>query len=223
MEGRFLALTGAAIGILILGTALIWMLQRIRKGATTRKRKGAAARRRVENAIERGDLARTTIHVPDRFRAIGVADLPVHLTAEPQPGDLSAAIVSPSPPFDLTGPGASAALQDWETASIPRRRTMMVRGYLSHPLPRVRAEALDLVGTLGAEDSQLPQHLALLLRDDAESVRRKAASMAWSGKRGNVEAVVEALRADDDTDAAARAHTELVNNAPGGREAPKLT
>lgn len=216
---RFLILLAAAIAILILGTALIWMLQRARQGAAQRKRKTAASRRRVANAADRADMAVGTISVPDRFGALGTMEIPVELTAEPQPGDLSTSVVSPAPPFDLTAPGASEALQDWETATIPRRRTIMIRGYLSHPLPRVRSEALDLVGTLGSEDSRAPQHLALLLRDDAEVIRTKAAKVAWSS---GVDAVVEALRSDPDPDAASKGHDELVRNAPNGREAPAL-
>jgi hypothetical protein len=215
---RFLLLFGAAIAILVLGTALIWMVQRTRQAGTQRARRGAAARRRVANAEERADLATGTISAPDRFGALGTDGL-LQLTAEPQPGDLTYSVASPAPPFDLTAPGAADALQDWEAASVPRRRTLMIRGYLAHPLPRVRAEAMDLVGTLGSEDARAPQHLALLLRDDAASVRRKAATMAWA--RG-VDAVVGALREDPAADAAARAHAELVANAPAGRETPAL-
>jgi hypothetical protein len=215
---RFLLLLGAAIAILVLGTALIWMLQRIREGGAQRARRGAAARRRVANAEERADHATSTISVPDRFGALGTDGL-LQLTAEPQPGDLSYSVASPAPPFDLTSPGAADALQDWEAASVPRRRTIMIRGYLAHPLPRVRAEALDLIGTMGSEDARAPQHLALLLRDDAESVRRKAAGMAWSG---GVDAVVGALREDPAADAAERAHAELVAHAPDGHEVPAL-
>jgi hypothetical protein len=127
-------------------------------------------------------------------------------------------VAAPTPPFDLTAPGAANALQDWEAASVPRRRTLMIRGYLAHPLPRVRAEALDLVGTMGSEDTRAPKHLAMLLRDDAEAVRRKAATMAWSS---GVDAVVDALREEPAADAE-RAHAELVRHAPHGREAPAL-
>lgn len=216
---RFLILLGAALAILILGYGLIWMIQRTRRGATQRKRRDAASRRRVANAADRADLATGTIDVPDRFGALGTTDVPVQLTAEPQPGDLSASIVSPAPPFDLTAPGAADALQDWETATTPRRRTIMIRGYLSHPLPRVRSEALDLVGTLGSEDARIAHHLARLLRDDAESIRRKAATMAWTS---GVDPVVAVLREESDGDAAERGHAELVKHAPNGREAPAL-
>jgi hypothetical protein len=215
---RYLILLGAAIAVLILGYALIWMVQRMREGAATRARRGAAARRRVANAADRADLATGTISVPDRFGALGTDGL-VQLTAEPQPGDLSYSVAAPAPPFDLTSPGAAAALHDWEAATVPRRRTVMIRGYLAHPLPRVRAEAMDLIGSWGSEDTRTPQHLALLLRDDADVVRRKAATMAWSS---GVDAVVAALREDPAADAAQRGHAELVLHAPQGREAPAL-
>ncbi len=215
---RFLLLLGAAIAILVLGTALIWMLQRMRRGGAQRARRNAAARRRVADAIERADLAAGAISVPDRFGALGTDGL-LQLTAEPQPGDLSMTVAAPTPPFDLTAPGAANALQDWEAASAPRRRTLVVRAYLAHPLPRVRAEALDLVGTLGSEDSRTPKHLALLLRDDAEAVRRKAATKAWAG---GIDAVVDELRVEPDAEAAERAHAELANHAPGGRRTPAL-
>ena len=211
---RFLLLLGGAIGILVLGTAGIWAMQRMRRGSQQRARRGAAARRRVANAVERADSATDTIEVHDRFGAGG----PLLLTAEPQIGDLMYAVSSPSPPFDLTAPGAADALQDWESASPARRRTVMIRGYLAHPLPRVRAEALDLVGRFGDEDTRVPRHLAALLRDDAGSVRRRAAAMAWSG---GVEAVVEVLRSEPVTEAE-RAHAELLAHAPHGREAPDL-
>lgn len=215
---RFLLLLGAAIAILVLGTALIWMIQRSRQGATQRARRGAAARRRVANAVERADLATGTISVPDRFGALGT-DGVLALTAEPQPGDLWASVAAPAPPFDLTAPGAADALADWEAASVPRRRTLMIRGYLAHPLPRVRAEALDLIGMLGSEDARAPKHLAVLLRDDAEPVRRKAATKAWSSGVG---AVVDELREDPAADLAERAHAELVTHSPPGREVPAL-
>ncbi|MCD2196918.1 hypothetical protein LQ327_26455 [Actinomycetospora endophytica] len=214
MTARYLVLLGAAIAVLVLGTALIWMIQRMREGGARRARRGAAARRRVANAADRADLAVGTISVPDRFGALGT-DGVLLLTAEPQPGDLTFAVAAPTPPFDLTAPGAADALQDWETASQPRRRALMIRGYLAHPLPRVRAEALDLIGST---DARTPQHLALLLVDDAEPVRRKAARMAWSG---GVDAVVGALR-ENPAEAAERAHAELVAHAPDGREAPAL-
>ncbi|HEY2196009.1 MAG TPA: hypothetical protein VGH76_27450 [Actinomycetospora sp.] len=214
---RFLLLLGAAIAVLVVGTALIWMIQRMRQGTARRARRGAATRRRVADAMERADLAAGTISVPDRFGALGT-DGHLQLTAEPQPGDLSYAVAAPTPPFDLTGPGAADALQDWETASLPRRRTLVIRAYLAHPLPRVRAEALDLIGALGIEDTRAPRHLARLLRDDAEPVRRKAATTAWSS---GVDAVVDALR-EDPADAAERAHAELVTHAPPGRRAPAL-
>ncbi|HEY2224006.1 HEAT repeat domain-containing protein [Actinomycetospora sp.] len=215
---RFLVLLGAAIGILVLGSAAIWMVQRMRQGASQRARRTSAARRRVANAAERADLATSTISVPDRFGALGTEGV-LQLTAEPQPGDLSASVVAPAPPFDLTAPGAADALQDWEAATVPRRRTLMIRGYLAHPIPRVRAEALDLIGTLGSEDARAANHLAVLLRDDSEPVRRKAATMAWAG---GVDGVVDALREEPAADAAERAHAELVMRAPPGREAPAL-
>jgi hypothetical protein len=215
---RFVLLLGAAIAILLLGSALIWMVQRARRGGAQRARRNAAARRRVESAAERADLAMGAISVPDRFGALGT-DGVLQLTAEPQPGDLSMSVAAPTPPFDLTAPGAANALHDWEAASAARRRTLVIRAYLAHPLPRVRAEALDLIGTLGTEDSRTPKHLALLLRDDAEAVRRKAASKAWSG---GIDAVIDELREDPAADSAERAHAELVTHAPPGREAPAL-
>jgi hypothetical protein len=215
---RFLLLLAAAIAILVVGSALIWMVQRMRQGAARRARRGAAARRRVDAAAERADLAAGSISVPDRFGALGT-DGVVALTAEPGPGDLSYAVAAPSPPFDLTAPGAADALQDWETASVPRRRALVIRAYLAHPLPRVRAEALDLIGRPGSEDARAPAHLALLLRDDAESVRRRAAAKAWAS---GIDAVVDALRRDPAPEAAERAHAVLVANAPSGRQAPAL-
>ena len=177
----------------------------------------AAARRRVADAAERADLATGTISVPDRFGALGTDGL-LQLTAEPRPGDLSVSVAAPPPPFDLTAPGAANALQDWEAASAPRRRTIVIRAYLAHPLPRVRAEALDLIGTPGSEDARAPKHLALLLRDDADPVRRKAAATAWAE---GIDAVIEELR-DDPVADAERAHAELVTHAPPGRTTPAL-
>ncbi|GAA4848426.1 hypothetical protein GCM10023201_45500 [Actinomycetospora corticicola] len=211
---RYLLLSGAAIAILVLGTATIWAVRRTRQGAQQLARRGAAARRRVATAADRADAATDTLEVADRFGAGG----PLLLTAEPQPGDLLYAVAAPSPPFDLTAPGAADALQDWEAASPARRRTVLIRGYLAHPLPRVRGEALDLIGRFGGEDARVPWHLAALLRDDAGSVRRKAAALAWSG---DVDAVVAVLRERPDPDAG-RAHAALVEHAPDGREAPPL-
>ncbi|MCD2190808.1 hypothetical protein [Actinomycetospora soli] len=74
--------------------------------------------------------------------------------------------------------------------------------------------------TVGA-CSALPRHLAVLLRDDAASVRRRAAALAWSGGVEAVEAVVAVLREEPAADAD-RAHAELVAHAPEGREAPAL-
>jgi hypothetical protein len=215
---RYLLLLGAAIGILVLGTALIWMIQRMREGSARRARRGAAARRRVADAVDRADLAAGTITAPDRFGALG-ADGLLALIAEPRPGDLTYSVAAPTPPFDLTSPGAAEALQDWETATPPRRRALVIRAYLAHPLPRVRAEALGLIGMAGSEDARAPGHLALLLRDDAEPVRRKAAAKAWAS---GIDAVVDALREDPAPDAAERGHAELVTHAPPGREAPHL-
>ncbi|NMO88389.1 hypothetical protein [Actinomycetospora sp. TBRC 11914] len=218
---RFVLLLGAAVAVLVIGTVLVGMVRRVQEGSARRARRDAASRRRVADAAERADLTAGTISVPDRFGALGTEGL-VLLTAEPQPGDLSYSLVAPTPPFDLTAPGAAGTLQDWETASLPRRRALVLRGYLAHPLPRVRAEALDLIGTLGSEDGRTPHHLALLLRDDAEPVRRKAAATAWAGGPGTVGAVVDALREDPAADAAERAHAELVAHAPPGREVPAL-
>ncbi|WP_433801585.1 hypothetical protein [Actinomycetospora sp. CA-084318] len=211
---RYLLLSAAAIGILVLGTAAIRAVHRMRAGSARRARRGAAARRRVAHATDRADAATETIAVADRFGAGG----PLLLTAEPQTGDLLYAAASPSPPFDLTAPGAADALQDWESAAPARRRTVFVRAYLAHPLPRVRTEALELVGRFGGEDTRVPRHLAALLRDDAASVRRTAAGLAWSG---GVEAVVAVLREEPAAEAD-RAHAELVAHAPEGREPPAL-
>lgn len=218
---RFILLGGSAIVIAAVGYTLIWMVRRTRNVSRQRARKGAAARRRVDAAIDRHELGRSTITVPDRFEALGDGvDRPsVVLTAEPQAGDLSSAMVVPQPPFDVTDPVTWAR---WEAADRKRRRATMLAGYLAHPLPRVRVEALELLGSAQVEDPELGHRIALLLLDEDTSLRTRAARAAWAGGRltGVVDALHDRTAGVDGADASgmSRAYRDLENAAPRGEE-----
>lgn len=215
---RFILLGGSAIVICALGYTAIWMVRRTRNATQQRARKGKAARRRVDAAIERHELGQSTITVPDRFEALGTPDADpdrpdVVLTAEPQAGDLTSTMVVPQPPFDVTD---QAMWARWEAADRKRRRATMLAGYLAHPLPRVRAEALDLLASAQVDDPHLAHRIALLLLDSDRALRTRAARAAWTDRR--LSAVVAALheRAGDGSDEAGlpRAYTDLENAAP---------
>lgn len=226
---RFILLGGSAVVIAAVGYTLIWMVRRTRNVSQQRARKGASARRRVDAAIDRHELGRSTITVPDRFEALGDgADRPcVVLTAEPHAGDLSSAMVVPQPPFDVTDQVTWAR---WEAADRKRRRATMLAGYLAHPLPRVRVEALELLGSAQVEDPELGHRIALLLLDEDTTLRTRAARAAWTA--GRLPTVVGALHDRTGPDGAEgaegaggadhlrmpRAYRDLENAAPRGEE-----
>lgn len=224
LELRALLLGIAAVLILILGTAAIYMVRRSRNVSRRRARRTKAAQRRVDTAIERAELGHSTITVPDRFGAMTLAATAggtassapapggptVLLTSEPQHGDLSASMVVPQPPFDVTD---TEAWQRWQSCDRRRQRATMLAGYLSHPLPRVRAEALELLGSNQVDDPELPGRLALLLLEDDRTMRTRAARATWSGRRlpGVVGAVRERAAGDGSV---ARAYSDLEHAAP---------
>jgi hypothetical protein len=212
---RFLLLGGSALVIVAIGYTLIWMVRRSRDVGQQRKRKTKAAQRRVDAAVERHELGQSTITVPDRFEALGPAGGAggaggeVVLTSEPQPGDLSSTMIVPQPPFDVTD---GDTWRRWEAAGRKERRATMLAGYLAHPLPRVRAEALELLSSSQVRDPQLALRVALLLLDDDRALRTRAARAAWA--EGRLAAVVGALHERADPAALPRAYTDLENAAP---------
>lgn len=211
---RFVVLGVTAIVVMAIGYGAIWMVRRSRNLGQQRARKDKAARRRVDAAVERHELGQSSLTVPDRFEALapageGTRRGEVVLTSEPQAGDLSSAMVVPQPPFDVTDQEIWAR---WEAAGRKRRRATMLAGYLSHPLPRVRVEALQLLDTDQVDDPHLAHRVALLLLDDDRSLRTRAARLAW--QRDRLGSVVEALHERADAASLPRTYTDLENAAP---------
>lgn len=211
---RFVVLGVTALVVMAVGYGVIWMVRRSRNVSRRRARKDKAARRRVDAAIERHELGQSSLTVPDRFEALGprgeaTGRGEVVLTSEPQAGDLSSAMVVPQPPFDVTDQETWAR---WESADRKRRRATMLAGYLSHPLPRVRVEALQLLDTAQVDDPHLAHRVALLLLDDDRSLRTRAARLAW--QRDRLDRVVDALHERADTATLPRTYADLENAAP---------